>query len=493
MKKTNPRKGSASKRIKAGFLALSMLAAAVPSGVYAQEETYCGHEEHKHSDECYKEELVCGKEEQEAAPGHTHTAECYKEVKSLICNQEESEEHIHSDACYKTELVLICQIPESAEQPAHHHSKECYEKVLSCGKEEHEHTLECHANLNADLENAGIWASSIPANLSDKWEEAVIQVAASQIGNKESTRNFQVVNKTKKQGYSRYGAWYGSPYGDWCAMFVSFCLNYANIPADSIPREASCPIWRSKLQSLGIWKDAGEYAPKKGDIIFYDYERDGSADHVGLVESYDEQTKTIHTIEGNVHYIGGGGTDQVMRNKTSYAKGQVMGFGSMKEARRKITPAGTLTFEGKDYKLEIEYGEEAKIPEDTELEVKELKDKEYKEALKKARKEARGQKVESARFFEISLKYDDEKIEPEAEVTTRISYPSDNKNSDKKKENTTVLTVNETAVEKKEAEVVKEDDKTNLSFKQDLKSITGISNMKDKVIGPGAYSIRCLK
>jgi hypothetical protein len=31
------------------------------------------------------------------------------------------------------------------------------------------------------------------------------------------------------KGITRYGQWYGDAYGDWCAMFVSFCMNNAGI------------------------------------------------------------------------------------------------------------------------------------------------------------------------------------------------------------------------------------------------------------------------
>ena len=39
------------------------------------------------------------------------------------------------------------------------------------------------------------------------------------------------------------------------------------------------------------------YTPAEGDIIWFDWNRDGKADHIGFVESCDG--KGVHTIEGN--------------------------------------------------------------------------------------------------------------------------------------------------------------------------------------------------
>ena len=63
--------------------------------------------------------------------------------------------------------------------------------------------------------------------------------------------------------YTRYGEWYGMPYDDWCAMFLSFCLNYADIPRDAIPYEANCPSCIEALQDpdYDLYWPAEEYNP----------------------------------------------------------------------------------------------------------------------------------------------------------------------------------------------------------------------------------------
>ena len=52
------------------------------------------------------------------------------------------------------------------------------------------------------------------------------------------------------------------------------------------------PFFKEK----GLWKDRG-YIAKSGDIIFFDWEQDGLADHVGIVQK--TENDIVYTIEGN--------------------------------------------------------------------------------------------------------------------------------------------------------------------------------------------------
>lgn len=309
-------------------------------------------EGHVHSDACYTEEpvLVCGLEENN---GHVHSIEngCYTRVQGdLICTDEDPE-HVHTDECYAWEEVLTCEIPEG--EGAHHHSEECYEtqRVLSCGKEEgegahthddtcyeiqkvlicdkeevkteHVHTVDCfqvvdmspeeiHAlhmselpesDPDADVESPDVWESrfaSVP--LSGEWDRDLLKIAETQLGYTESQRNFDAVLDENGEGYTlkgwtRYGAWYGIPYGDWCAMFISFCLNYADIPESAIPYDCATTTWIDSLSARGMYAPAGSYDPKPGDLIFFDWEGDGLSDHVGIVWAVNPGS--ITTIEGN--------------------------------------------------------------------------------------------------------------------------------------------------------------------------------------------------
>lgn len=123
----------------------------------------------------------------------------------------------------------------------------------------------------------------------------------------------QVINTAVKEvGYSRwsdpnpgtkYGRWYaaktGSPYFGrsgvpYCAMFVSWVLSQAGmIPPGGV--FAYCPTGLNNARRLGRVHDKHGASP--GDIVFFDWNRDGLADHVGIVTA--NRGSYLETIEGN--------------------------------------------------------------------------------------------------------------------------------------------------------------------------------------------------
>ena len=155
------------------------------------------------------------------------------------------------------------------------------------------------ADTGADVESSSVWERSFASvKLTGVWADDVLAIADTQLGYTESTKNYEVDDDGNMKGYTRYGAWYGNPYGDWCAMFVSFCLNYAEVDRNLMPIEANCPLWVDKLKTMKLYRDTS-YTPKAGDIIFFDYNGNKSADHVGLVYKVNEKTGKIKTIEGD--------------------------------------------------------------------------------------------------------------------------------------------------------------------------------------------------
>ena len=129
-----------------------------------------------------------------------------------------------------------------------------------------------------------------------EWPNDLLELARTQLGYEESAINFVVDEEGERHGYTRYGDWYGNDHAAWCAMYISFCLHYADVPEAYFPIEANCAKWIRALDNRGLYLKAGEYEPKPGDLVFFDWEGDGVADHVGLVEKVDEK---LHTIEGN--------------------------------------------------------------------------------------------------------------------------------------------------------------------------------------------------
>lgn len=69
--------------------------------------------------------------------------------------------------------------------------------------------------------------------------------------------------------YTRYGAWYGNAYGAWDVMFLSYCLNYADVPQTTVPQRAGVQALRSDLRGSEWLKAAAEVELVPGDIVFY--------------------------------------------------------------------------------------------------------------------------------------------------------------------------------------------------------------------------------
>ena len=93
-----------------------------------------------------------------------------------------------------------------------------------------------------------------------------------------------------------YWSWYGfNSRVEWCACFVSWCYGQMGL---SEPRFAACQSqgipW---FTSHGQWGARGYENIAPGDAIFFDWDLDGSADHVGLVIGRDESR--VYTVEGN--------------------------------------------------------------------------------------------------------------------------------------------------------------------------------------------------
>ncbi|MBQ9531520.1 MAG: CHAP domain-containing protein [Eubacterium sp.] len=105
------------------------------------------------------------------------------------------------------------------------------------------------------------------------------------------------------RSYSKYGEWYGWQ-GAWCTTFVLWCFNKAGesmgvkLYANIIPSGGNCNSMISWFKNKGRYhtKSSG-YVPKKGDLVFFDWSGNGSAQHVGIVKS--ASGGTVYTIEGN--------------------------------------------------------------------------------------------------------------------------------------------------------------------------------------------------
>ncbi len=245
------------------------------------------------------DESICGIDE------HTHIAECY--VSKLICSQADGEnettEAVSESASDETETADVSEeTSASAEtlQAPHVHADECYEAVLECNVPEHIHTSECISDNTADVEMSADWLKSFgDIEMTDSVCDNLIAISMSQTGYEESQRNFEYDDEGNKNGYTRYGAWYGNPYGKWNAMFVSFCLHYATMDNPQTPKGTGAESLRIDWENLGAYETAQKYTPERGDIVFTDSNGDGLSDSVGIVLSYDEERLVIIKGDSN--------------------------------------------------------------------------------------------------------------------------------------------------------------------------------------------------
>jgi len=108
-----------------------------------------------------------------------------------------------------------------------------------------------------------------------------VDIALSQVGN---------------VGGQPYWSWYGFDYRvEWCACYVSWVLNQAGY---SEPKFAACQSQGIPyFSSNGQWANRGYKDIAPGDVIFFDWEGDGSSDHVGIVIGTDGSR--VYTVEGN--------------------------------------------------------------------------------------------------------------------------------------------------------------------------------------------------
>ena len=166
--------------------------------------------------------------------------------------------------------------PEPAEttpeEPVlHHHTDACYTEELVCTIPEHHHTVECLADTQADVETAEEWQAAANVALNGNWAEDLLTVAKSQLDYQQSDKNFKldVEDQQVLRGYSRYGAWYGNPYGAWDVMFLSYCLHFAGVPQTVVPQRAGVMALHSDLRGSQWLTDADGSTARPGDIVIY--------------------------------------------------------------------------------------------------------------------------------------------------------------------------------------------------------------------------------
>ena len=131
-----------------------------------------------------------------------------------------------------------------------------------------------------------------------------VTIAKSQLGN---------------EGGEKFWSWYGfDSREEWCACFVSWCADQAGlIQSGAVPKFSLCTDGKNWFQNQGKCHGAGSM-PSPGTIIFFDWDHDGTCDHVGIVERCDGTT--VYTVEGN-------SGDAVKERSYAISSDSIMGYG----------------------------------------------------------------------------------------------------------------------------------------------------------------------
>jgi hypothetical protein len=123
---------------------------------------------------------------------------------------------------------------------------------------------------------------------------------------------------------SEFGRWYGANYQPWCAMAVTY---WFEVEAGGSPSFLRGERWAYVPYVLSSAVEARNgltitSTPKPGDLVAYDWERDGTFDHVGIFESGTANSWTA--IEGNTSTSNQSNGGEVMRRDRSSAQASVV-------------------------------------------------------------------------------------------------------------------------------------------------------------------------
>lgn len=142
--------------------------------------------------------------------------------------------------------------------------------------------------------------------------QRMINVALGELGNHEGDKS-----------HHKYEAFTGMDDSQpWCAAFVTWVAGAAGYLQEGMfPRYVGCTtglrLFKTKTNAEVHYANTG-YTPRAGDIIFFSWKVDGSANHTGIVLSADDNY--VYTVEGNTKCEGEAkskcaGTDGVSKKK----------------------------------------------------------------------------------------------------------------------------------------------------------------------------------
>ena len=242
-------------------------------------------------------------------------------------------------------------------QEEHQHTEECLQDdAFICGYEEHIHTLSCYSDPAADVETAKDWEATLPYDLGRYWSENVARIALSQLGVTESEKNFILAEDgLTKQGITRYGQWYGNPYGDWSAMFAAFCLHYADVPQDAIPWSPGVYNMMQLCADKQILSQPDAYVGRNGNLLFLDADGNGNADKI-LIVTAPEASAPEDDSENKILAVSGDWDNAVTQVQIDKDDPRILGYiptAAVKEAYSQSLPVYSINKNNNIYTVDV--------------------------------------------------------------------------------------------------------------------------------------------
>jgi hypothetical protein len=142
--------------------------------------------------------------------------------------------------------------------------------------------------------------------------DKLLSIARQYIGTKESPAGSNnVIFNTHYYGRPVSGSVY-----PWCVVCVWDIFRLADLSALFYDggKVASCTVLKGWARQKGRWVTAGY---RRGDVVIFDWDGNGSTDHMGFTEAVSADGKTLTTIEGNTGSDSDSNGGQVMRRARS--------------------------------------------------------------------------------------------------------------------------------------------------------------------------------
>lgn len=166
--------------------------------------------------------------------------------------------------------------------------------------------------------NDGAWIETPSEQVNKK--HLVLELARNHIGTEQYDSWQERLVQVYNTGMRSYSGYYIHTWDDWCDVFISSIFQMAGV-LDLIQKEAYVPFHIHLFKNQGIW--IGNSTPQSGDIVTFDWDEDGVADHIAFVEEV--VNGKIVTLEGNTHEDGGEGS-RVLRKTHDMDSSVIFGY-----------------------------------------------------------------------------------------------------------------------------------------------------------------------